>query len=88
MVLLGKEIDMNLSRPRNIPYAEVENLFERLDKTVEDNMKEQNVRYPDSYKAGYYASMVRMLAWDNPEVYAYLQDFVANREAEQQADAA
>jgi hypothetical protein len=88
MVLLGKEIDMNLSRPRNIPYVEVENLFERLDKTVEDNMKEQNVRYPDSYKAGYYASMVRMLAWDNPEVYAYLQDFVANREAEQQAVAA
>jgi len=81
---------MNLSKPRNIPYVEIEDLFERLEATVEKGMKEQNVRYPDSYKAGYYASMVRMLAWNNPDAYSYLQDFVANREAEAdpQADAA
>jgi len=87
---MDKEIDMNLSKTRNIPYVEIVDLFERLEATVERGMKEQNVRYPESYKAGYYASMVRMLAWNNPDAYAYLQDFVANREveADPQADAA
>jgi len=81
---------MNLSKTRNIPYVEIVDLFERLEATVERGMKEQNVRYPESYKAGYYGSMVRMLAWNNPDAYAYLQDFVANREveADPQADAA
>ena len=79
---------MNLSRPRLISYAEVENLFERLDKSVELDMEGFGCRYPEAYKAGYYASMVRMLAWNNPEAYAWLQDFVANREAEEQAAAA
>ena len=79
---------MNLSKPRNIPYAEVENLFERLDNSVELDMEEFGCRYHEAYKAGYYASMVRMLAWNNPEAYAWLQDFVANREAEKQAAAA
>ena len=85
---MDKEIDMNLSKPRNIPYAKIEDLFERLDKSVELDMEEFGCRYPEAYKAGYYASMGRMLAWENPEAYAWLQDFVANREAEKQAAAA
>jgi len=71
---------MNLSKPREIAYAEIEDLFERLDKTVETEMEEVGVQYPEAYKAGYYASMVRMMAWNNPEAYAWLQDFVKHYE--------
>ena len=71
---------MNLSKPREIPYVEIEDLFARLEATVETEMEDIGVQYPDSYKAGYYASMVRMMAWNNPEAYAWLQDFVKHYE--------
>lgn len=75
---------MNLSKPRDIPFAEIEDLFARLDATVEKSMERDGVKYPEAYKAGYYGSMVRMMAWNNPDAYAYLQDFVAYREADPQ----